>query len=68
VVAGVGTANVRFESSQPDVLAIQQASVHRVGKDSLMVTMNALKTGCAVVSAIVNGVALRRTMRFAMGL
>jgi len=58
---------VTFSSNQPDVLAIQ-SSPQRVGSDTVKVTMSALKSGCAVVSAVVNGVPFRKTLRLASGL
>ena len=56
-----------FQTDRPDLLSIQTASQRLVG-DTVKVTMLALGGGCAVVTAIVDGVAWRRTLRLVTGL
>ena len=62
-----GTPTVTFQSDQPNILAIQPSTQHVVG-DSVKVSMSALSGGCAVVTATVNGVMWRKTLRLAAGL
>jgi hypothetical protein len=60
------TPSVTFDSDRQDLLAIQSASQRTAG-DTVKVTMSALRSGCAVVTATVNGVAWRKTLRLAAG-
>ena len=65
-VGGKGGPSVSFQSDQPSVLAIQPSTQHTVG-DTVKVSMSALTGGCAVVTANVNGVLWRKTLRLAAG-
>lgn len=66
VGGGKGGPSVSFLSDQPGVLAIQSSS-QQVRGDTVKVSMNALTGGCAVVTANVNGVLWRKTLRLAAG-
>lgn len=57
---------VTFQSDRPDLLAIQ-TSTQRVVGDTTKVSMSALAGGCAVVTATVDGVMWRKTLRLAAG-
>jgi hypothetical protein len=61
-----GTPTVTFQSDQPNILAIQPGTQHVMG-DTVKVSMSALTGGCAVVTATVNGVMWRKTLRLAAG-
>lgn len=61
-----GAPTVTFQSDQPNILAIQPSTQHVVG-DTVKVSMSALSGGCAVVTATVNGVVWRKTLRMAAG-
>lgn len=72
-----GTPRVEFASDRPDVLSIPTAPTspitplsiqQRATRNSVQVTMNALRSGCAIVTATVDGVAARRTLRIQTGL
>jgi hypothetical protein len=58
--------SVTFQSDRPDLLAIQ-ASTQRIVGDTTKVTMSALAGGCAVVTATVDGVMWRKTLKLAAG-
>ena len=58
--------SVTFQSDQPSILAIQTSTQQTVG-DTVKVSMSALTGGCAVVTANVNGVLWRKTLRLVVG-
>jgi hypothetical protein len=65
-VGGKAQPSVTFQSDQPSILAIQPSTQTVVG-DTVKVSMSALTGGCAVVTANVNGVLWRKTLRLAAG-
>jgi hypothetical protein len=58
--------SIVFQSDHPELLAIQPGSQTAFG-DTVKVTLNALAGGCAVVTATVDGVASRKTVRLLTG-
>ena len=60
-----GSSPVTFQTDRPELLAIQ---TQRVVGDTVKVSMNALGAGCAVLTATVDGVSWRKTLRLVTGL
>lgn len=58
--------SIVFQSDHPELLAIQLGTQTAFG-DTVKVTMNALAAGCVVVTATVDGVAWRKTVRLLTG-
>jgi len=58
--------SVAVESDNPGIVAVQ-STTQRSSGDTVKVSLSALATGCAVVTATVDGVAWKKTVRVAAG-